>query len=226
VIRANVHAKELEAALARLPRNVAEAAEKRALRAALKPSQDRLRTAWLSTGGRRGLHRKAIAASTRIDARRSGSSVVARVGVDYRFQAGRRAHQRVWHLLEAGFRHFGSSPVYAGAGAATATSRKSRSAFIRAQVERVSADLPRGRGSKAARRAALMRARQAASAVVTEQARKEASAFGSMRTAARATARRIVGRWISKQIADTELAPATERAAVLMLEEARKELAK
>lgn len=226
MIRATVNANELEAALARLPKNVVEALEKRALRAALKPVQEKLRAAWRSTPGRKGTHRRAISDSTRIDARRNGTTVVARVGVDYRFQAGRRAHQRIWHLLEAGFRHFGSSKVYAGKGAASATAKAARSAFIRSQMERAEAEIPRGRGSKAARRKALARVRSAASAVVTDAARREASAFGAMRTAARATAKRITGRWISKRIADAELGPSTEMAAALMLQEARKELSK
>lgn len=223
---ATVRMAELEAALARLPRNVVDALEKRALRAALKPVRDKLRTAWTSTPGRKGTHRRAIAESTKIDARRRGNDVVARIGVDYRFKVGRRAHQRIWHLLEAGFRHLGSSKVYAGKGVASATAKAARSAFIRSQVTIAEANWPKGRGSQAERRKALNRVRAAASVVMTERARLEAHTFGSMRKAALVSAKRIAGRRLSQRIAEAEFAPATERAAVLMLQEARKELAK
>lgn len=224
MIRATVNAKELEAALARLPKHVAEATEKRALRAALKPVQEKLRLAWTSTPGRKGTHRRAIAESTRIDARRRGNTVVARVGVDYRFQVGRRAHQRIWHLLEAGYRHFGSSKVYAGKGIASATAKAARRAFIRSQMESAESSWPKGRGSKAARKKALQRVRTAASAVFTARANLEAHDFGILRRSSLATAKRIAGRRLSERIANGELGPATELAAALMLQEARKEL--
>lgn len=213
---------DLEALFARLPKNIVEALEKRAFRAGLKPVQEKLRTAWLATPGRKGKKRKAIALSTIVDVRRGmGGLVTGKVGVDYKFKASGKAHQRIWHLLEAGFRHYGSSPLYMGAGDASKAASKARKVFVRDHLDRINADKSTTRKEK---RKQIRNVQKAANATITAAARNERSVFGEAKRVA--TARRIPGRWISKRIVDAELQNATDRCAALMLEEARKELAK
>ena len=107
---------EVRKALAALPSNLSQRVRKKGMRTALRPVREDLRRIWRSASFRgKPTHRRAIANATRIDVRRRGSSsaavVVGEAGVVYGKKGGARAKgmQRVWHLLEDGFRHVGSS---------------------------------------------------------------------------------------------------------------------
>ena len=111
----------VRAALARLGPKVAQNVMKRSMRKALDPVRVALRQTWVAAGYKgKPLHRRAIDKATRIDVRRAGGGVHAgitgRVGVMYGKGGGTGAggRQKIWHLLEAGFRHYAKgSKAYA-----------------------------------------------------------------------------------------------------------------
>ncbi len=110
-------------ALAKLPERLNERARKNGIRRAMAPHVRALKAVATSAPGRgRKLHRKAIAAATKFDVRRGGAGasapLVMRLGVQYGSKGGARAkgRQRVWHLLEGGFRHYGKSSRYTNKG--------------------------------------------------------------------------------------------------------------
>lgn len=111
-VKFKLDAKEVERALAALPPKLNEKVRKRAIRGVLTPARKALRQAWRSAPFRgKALHRKAIASATKLDVRRRGSGPSAptmfSLGVQYGRKGGAAAkgRQRVWHLLENGFRH-------------------------------------------------------------------------------------------------------------------------
>lgn len=118
-IKIKVDDAALRKMLATLAPEVNEQVRKKGARKALNPFLATLRGLWRNTAFRRGkgLHRKAIASATRVDIRRGGSGVGSplqiRMGVQYGHKGGARAkrRQRVWHLLENGFRHHGGTMV-------------------------------------------------------------------------------------------------------------------
>jgi hypothetical protein len=115
-IRYKVDDAEVRKALAALPGNLSQRVRKKGMRTALAPVREDLRRIWRSASFRgKPTHRRAIANATRIDVRRRGSGsraiVVGEAGVVYGKKGGSRAAgmQRVWHLLEDGFRHVASN---------------------------------------------------------------------------------------------------------------------
>lgn len=99
--------------LAQLPATVSEAVRKAAMRKALLPVRTALRSSWRGASTKhRGRHLAAIAAATQIEVKRFGRAgpdavVRGKVGVVYGERGGKKAagRQRLWHLLEGGFRH-------------------------------------------------------------------------------------------------------------------------
>ncbi len=111
-IKVTVDDKALRETLARLPERLNERARKNGARRALAPYVKQIAAIWAAAPYEgKPVHRKAIAAATKLDVRRVGSGPTAplraRIGVQYGRKGGARAkgRQRVWHLLEAGFRH-------------------------------------------------------------------------------------------------------------------------
>lgn len=102
-----------QAVLNGLPRTVSESIRKKAIRAALQPYVKTLRATWASSSYRgKNPHRKAIAAATKLaPPKRMGNgdsaTIRAVLGVQYGSKGGAKARgrQRIYHLLEGGFRH-------------------------------------------------------------------------------------------------------------------------
>jgi len=111
---------KLRKVLAELSPRMNERVRKTGARRAFAPYLKTLKNLWRSASFRgRPLHRRAIASATKVDIRRKGSTADAalqmRMGVQYGRKGGAAAkgRQRVWHLLENGFRHR-SGTVVAG----------------------------------------------------------------------------------------------------------------
>lgn len=124
-INARVNAAEVRSALQGLPANVQLAVLKRGMRRALAPMEKALEAAWKGAPYRgRPMHRRAIAAATKTDVRRAGGrgavQVMGRVGVKYGAGGGvaARGRQKIWHLLEGGFKHYARSSAYKNFSAA------------------------------------------------------------------------------------------------------------
>ena len=122
-VRFTVDDRAVREALAKLPERLNERARKNGIRRAMAPHVRALKAVSTSAPGRgRKLHRKAIAAATKFDVRRGGAGpsapLVVRLGVQYGSKGGARAkgRQRVFHLLEGGFRHYGKSKRYTNKG--------------------------------------------------------------------------------------------------------------
>ena len=119
-----------QAVLNGLPRALSESIRKKAIRAALQPYVKTLRQKWQSSPYRgKAPHRKAIAAATQLSSpKRIGSgdtaTIRAALGVQYGRKGGAKARgrQRVYHLLEQGFRHVASGRSIAGANRSLAWS--------------------------------------------------------------------------------------------------------
>lgn len=112
VIKFKLDAKKVERALAALPPKLNERVRKKAIRKAMNPARKALQQLWRSAPYRgKALHRKAIASATKLDVRRRGRGPAAAtmfaLGVQYGRKGGAAAkgRQRVWHLLERGFKH-------------------------------------------------------------------------------------------------------------------------
>lgn len=111
-VKFKLDAKEVERALTALPPKLNERVRKKAIRATLNPARNALRALWKAAPYKgKPLHRKAIASATKLDVRRRGrgpsASTQFALGVQYGRKGGASAkgRQRVWHLLEHGFRH-------------------------------------------------------------------------------------------------------------------------
>jgi len=124
-VRLTVDDRAVREALAKLPERLNERARKNGIRRAMSPHARALKAVATSAPGRgRKLHRRAIASATKFDVRRGGvgptAPLVVRLGVQYGRKGGARAkgRQRVFHLLEGGFRHYGSSGRYTNKGKA------------------------------------------------------------------------------------------------------------
>lgn len=120
MVKIKVDDAKVRAMLATLSPQVNEQVRKKGARNALGPFLKNLRGLWRSAAFRgKPTHRRAIASATRVDIRRKGSGPTAplqiRMGVQYGRKGGARARgrQRIWHLLENGFRHR-SGTVVAG----------------------------------------------------------------------------------------------------------------
>ena len=119
-VRMRVDDAKLRKVLAELSPRMNERVRKTGARRAFAPYLKTLKNLWRSASFRgRPLHRRAIASATKVDIRRKGSTADAalqmRMGVQYGRKGGAAAkgRQRVWHLLENGFRHR-SGTVVAG----------------------------------------------------------------------------------------------------------------
>jgi hypothetical protein len=115
-MRYTVSDTEVRKALAALPSSLSQRVRKKGMRTALRPVREDLRRIWRSANFRgKPTHRRAIADATKIDVRRRGSGsaavIVGEAGVVYGKKGGARAkgRQRIWHLLEDGFRHVASN---------------------------------------------------------------------------------------------------------------------
>lgn len=139
VVKVTVDSSSARNALAGLGRQLGERVRKKAIRNALQPVRDDLRKLWKSALFRgKAPHRRAIASATQYDVRRGrGGTIIAEVGVKYGRAGGKSAkgRQRIWHLLEHGFRHAGSgsSNAYSNVSMELRRSRDERTAWVRAQ---------------------------------------------------------------------------------------------
>ncbi len=139
VVKFTVDSSTARQVLGQLPRQINERVRKKAIRNALAPVRDDLRKLWKSAIFRgKSPHRKAIASATHYDVRRGkNGNIIAEVGVKYGGAGGKSAkgRQRVWHLLEHGFRHAGSgsSNAYSNVSMELRRSRDERMAWVRGQ---------------------------------------------------------------------------------------------
>ena len=211
-MQSQLHANELRAALKQLPPKVQQAIMKKAMRKALTPTRDTLRTAWRAAPYKgKPPHRQAIARMTNIDVRRKGAGpsapIMGRVGVDYTGRKGML--QRVWHLLEGGFKryHKGAKGAYQNYSAAGRDEKQAYKTYLSAQRKAVMSKT----GLKPAQRGALLKAAAA-------DARKQYPAYVGERTSrAQARSRSISaknssmpGAWRSKAIGKAMLASAMQ----------------
>ena len=207
-LNAKLKSGELEARLKALQPKVAQALLKRTMRSALAPMRDQLRSAWKSAPYRgRPPHRLAIARATIIDVRRQGpassGTVVGRVGVSYKGGT----LQRIWHLLEHGFKHYakGAKGAYQNLSKQTRGEKEQYKAFLgsaRKAIFNAKGIDPRQRGQ-------LMKQTAAA-------AREQFPGYVAARTERRgqrkqASATNIRGSWRSKSIVNGFLASTVER---------------
>lgn len=206
-VKVTVDSKAAQAALAKLPSSLRATIQKRVMRRELAVLRDKLKSAWRNTRThRRGTHLRAIAAATQSDARRIKDGIIrGQVGVSYKARKGK---QRIWHLLEHGFRHGGrGSHTYRNR--ADKLVRRDERLFIRAGIERAQAEVKgRDKAAKEKRR------------VIIDAVRAEAKQqFGPRKIAAPAAklpanaSGRVVGRRISTHIVRAML-PKVARAIV------------
>ena len=122
MIRVRVDTAKTQKVLSALPRNLSESVRKKAIRKAFQPYVKTLRQAWRSAMYRgKDTHRKAIAAATKLASpKRMGSgdtaTIRAQMGIQYGYKGGAKARgrQRIYHLLEGGFRHKASGKTIPG----------------------------------------------------------------------------------------------------------------
>lgn len=130
MIKFTADSSSAQAVLNGLPRALSESIRKKAIRAALQPYVKTLRQKWQASSYRgKAPHRKAIAAATQLSSpKRIGNgdtaTIRAELGVQYGRKGGAKARgrQRVYHLLEQGFRHVASGKSVPGANRSLAWS--------------------------------------------------------------------------------------------------------
>jgi len=199
----------VRAALASLGPKVAQNVIKRSMRKALDPVRSALRETWVAAGYRgKPLHRRAIDKATRIDVRRAGggtsAGITGRVGVMYGKGGGAGAggRQKIWHLLEGGFRHYAKgSKAYANFSKDAKVEQDNYKAIIKANRP---AAMKAPKTERAGRmRAVFAAARDAAPSFVAER---------SARAVARktATAKQIPGAFRSRAVASRMLPEVTK----------------
>jgi hypothetical protein len=163
-LKITLNDKALRAILAKLPDNLNERARKKGARKALAPFVKKLAGIWKSSPYRgKPTHRKAIAAATQLDVRRMGAGPTApirsRIGVRYGTKGGATAkgRQRVYHLLELGYRHYGKgSKFYASTPAHLVQQREGRREFVKLKRNEIFRANPgNSMAAKRARSAAL-----------------------------------------------------------------------
>ena len=152
-----LQADDVKAALRGLAPKVQERVVKKGMRRGMKPMQEALRQAWRSANYRgKDTHRRAIAAATLTDARRSGrgTEIVGKVGVMYGRKGGATAkgRQRIWHLLEGGFRRFNQGSAYANFSKGSQSDRAGYRKFVTENRKSIMAEgLPKQMRSDALR---------------------------------------------------------------------------
>ena len=213
----------VRAALARLGPKVAQNVIKRSMRKALDPIRAALRETWLAAGYKgKPLHRRAIDKATRIDVRRAGGGVNAgitgRVGVMYGKGGGVGAggRQKIWHLLEAGFRHYAKgSKAYANFSKDAKAEQVNYKAIIAAKRP---AALTGPRSERSGKlRAVFAAARDAAPTFVAERS-------GRTEQRKTATTKQIAGAWRSRAIATRMIPDATKNLRDYILQAAKEAL--
>lgn len=128
-VRFRIEDAEVRRVLTRLPPRLNETLRKSGIRGASRRFVGALQDAWRSAHyNGKGLTRKAIAQSIKLDGpKRRGSGPSApltfQIGVDYAAKRG-RGRQRVWHLLESGFRHKGARRRIPGSFRSAAWARR------------------------------------------------------------------------------------------------------
>lgn len=134
--------RRLKEALSKLPEKVSESVRKKGIRKGANPFVKDLRKLWRSAKykGRRP-HRRAIGHAIVLDGpKRAGKGPSAplrfSIGVDY---ASKRAQkkQRIYHLLESGFRHVGSKSKIRGAKRSLKWSRSNQKKLARSIQEQI-----------------------------------------------------------------------------------------
>ncbi len=114
MIKWTVEDRDVMRTLRALPPKLNEQVRKKSIRAAAKPYIAKLKAAWRAERfGGKGKVRRAIASTTKLDGpkRRGGGNLAPLtfgIGVDYAGKSG-KGRQRIWHLLESGFRHKGAN---------------------------------------------------------------------------------------------------------------------
>lgn len=232
--------KEVRAALAALPKNVSEAVRKRVARRVMKPYVGTLAAAWLSANfrGPDAKHRMAVAAALEADVRRVGAAdasiIRTRLGVRYGSRAKAAAfakgRQKVWHLLEYGFRHYGSgNAAYRSPGAAILNQKAQARAFMKQQRDAMHKAFPgNGRRDRTERARATQRAFAAVRQALPELAAYNASrktVLAALR-AGTSVASRVKGRYISWRWGRKNLKPLMDDLARETLLEAKRALGK
>jgi hypothetical protein len=120
-VKVTVDSAQVRKVMASLPMKLNESVRKKSIRKVFQPAVKELRQLWKSASYRgKPLHRRAIASATKLlPPKRTagpGSPIRIELGVQYGRKGGSRAkgRQRVWHLLENGFKHKGSGNFIAG----------------------------------------------------------------------------------------------------------------
>jgi len=133
---------ELRATLAKLPTRLVANVRKRGIRKPLTKVRADLRALWRKAKFRgKPPHRKAISSATRIDIRRVRNNVIrGKVGVEYGRKGGARAKgmQRIYHLLESGFKHKSAAGI-----AKRISGRNISAGYVRANGKRIYQEISR-----------------------------------------------------------------------------------
>ena len=202
----------LRKALADLSPQINEKVRKQGARNALSPYLKSLRGVWLSTIYRgKPTHRRSIASATRVDIRRRGSGPTAglqiRMGVQYGQKGGAKAkgRQRVWHLLEAGFRHASNNQSYTNFDLPLRRQRDERAEWVKMQRSRIFQTI---RGNKFEQKSARRDAMKAMYAAARTQWAELESYKQSrrrrveqdMKAASRIPGRRLSSAWAQRNI--------------------------
>ena len=200
----------VRAALRGLGDRVAQNVIKRSMRKALEPIRSQLKTTWLGAAYRgKPLHRKAIASATKMDIRRNGAgptaAITGRVGVMYGKGGGVGAggRQKIWHLLEAGYRHYAKgSKAYANFSKGVQVEQQTYQAIIK-QNRPEALKAPKSERSNRLR-AVFSAARVAAPAFVAERTARASARKG-------ASSKQITGAWRSRAVIARMLPDATHK---------------
>jgi len=120
-VKITVDSAEVRKTMAQLPMKLNESVRKKAIRKVFQPAVKELRQIWRSAPYRgKPIHRRAISSATKLlPPKRTagpGSPISIVVGVQYGRKGGSRAkgRQRIWHLLENGFKHKASGKFVSG----------------------------------------------------------------------------------------------------------------
>jgi hypothetical protein len=234
VIKMTLESKELMATLNQLPERLNERARKTGARRALAPFVKDLAKLWKSSMYRgKKTHRQAIASATQMDVRRTGAGpsaqLRAQIGIRYGAKGGARAkgRQRIYHILESGFRHFGGgSSFYASAPQSLASQRDARRAFVKEQRDAIwKANPGNTRQAKQARSSAMYAMYAEARSQFKELADYTSTKRKAM-DAAKGSAKTIRGAFRSYRWARANLQKVMDAMARETLAEAKKLLSK
>lgn len=195
-------------ALQSLGPKVAEKVMKRSMRKALQPVRVALTRTWLSASYRGyPWSRQDIANATMVDVRRAGgkasAGVAGRVGVMYGKKAANSSgRQKIWHLLEGGFRHYAKgSKAYANFSKDAKAERGNYKAIIAAKRP---AALAGPRSERAGKLSAVFAAaRDAAPTFVSERS-------GRVTARKTATTKQIAGAFHSRRVASQMIPQVTK----------------